>query len=158
MTLVRFHHLPKQGQRKQEQRNLDKATHYVKTRIGKDNRVPHAITRFFFFRAIIKAIIIIFSLSSFHYHHLQTCDETDKKNFCLELPPKYILADGLSHWHWKFCDITTLYVYTTTGWRRLIRCLKLQVIFRKRATNYRALLRTKTYKDKASYRSSPPCT
>jgi len=26
------------------------------------------------------------------------------------------------------------------GWRRLIGCLKLQVIFRKRATNYRALL------------------
>jgi len=27
-----------------------------------------------------------------------------------------------------------------TGWRRHIGCLKLQVIFRKRATNYRALL------------------
>ena len=33
----------------------------------------------------------------------------------------------------------------------------LQVIFRKRATNYRAYLRKMTYKDKASYRSSPPC-
>ena len=31
-----------------------------------------------------------------------------------------------------------------TEWRRLIRCLKLQVIFRKRATNYRALLRKET--------------
>jgi len=28
-----------------------------------------------------------------------------------------------------------------TGWRRLIGCLKLQVNFRKRTTNYRALLR-----------------
>ena len=28
----------------------------------------------------------------------------------------------------------------TTGWRRLVGCLKLQVIFHKRATNYRALL------------------
>jgi len=28
-----------------------------------------------------------------------------------------------------------------TGWRRLIGCLKLQVIFRKRATHHRALLR-----------------
>ena len=28
----------------------------------------------------------------------------------------------------------------STGWRRLIECLNLQVIFRKRATNYRALL------------------
>ena len=44
------------------------------------------------------------------------------------------------------------------GWRRPIGCLKLQVIFRKRATNYRALLRKMTYKDKASYDSSPPCT
>jgi len=34
----------------------------------------------------------------------------------------------------------------------------LQFIFRKRATNYRALLRKMTCKDKASYVSSPPCT
>ena len=45
-----------------------------------------------------------------------------------------------------------------TGWRRTIGCLKLQVIFRKRTTNYRALLRKMTHKDKASYESSPPCT
>jgi len=32
-------------------------------------------------------------------------------------------------------------------------CLKLQVIFRKKATHYRALLRKMTYKDKASYDS-----
>jgi len=44
-----------------------------------------------------------------------------------------------------------------TGWRRLIGCLKLQVIFRKRATYYRALLRNMTYEDKASYDSTPPC-
>jgi len=44
-----------------------------------------------------------------------------------------------------------------TGWRRSIGCLKLQVIFRKRATIYRALLRKTTYKDKASYGSSQPC-
>jgi len=37
-----------------------------------------------------------------------------------------------------------------TGWRRLIGYLQLQVIFRKRATNYRALLRKMTYEDKAS--------
>ena len=35
-----------------------------------------------------------------------------------------------------------------TGWRRLIGCLKLQVIFRKKATNYRALLRKMTYEDR----------
>ena len=44
-----------------------------------------------------------------------------------------------------------------TGWRRPIGCLKLQVIFRKRATNYGALSRKMTYKHKASYGSSPPC-
>jgi len=44
-----------------------------------------------------------------------------------------------------------------TGWRRLRGCLELQVIFRKRATNYRALLRKMTYEDKASYDSTPPC-
>jgi len=45
----------------------------------------------------------------------------------------------------------------TTGWQRLIGCLKLQVIFRKRATNYRALLRKMTCEAKASYDSTPPC-
>ena len=34
----------------------------------------------------------------------------------------------------------------------------MQVIFRKRATNYRALLQKMTYIDKVSYKSSPPCT
>ena len=57
-----------------------------------------------------------------------------------------------------------MYVYAynlprqSTGWRRLIGCLKLLVIFRKRATDYRALLRKLTYEDKASYESTPPCT
>ena len=45
-----------------------------------------------------------------------------------------------------------------TGWRRPIRCLKLQVIFRKRATNCRALLQEMTCKDKAFYDSTPPYT
>jgi len=45
-----------------------------------------------------------------------------------------------------------------TGWQRPIRCLKLQIIFRKKFTNYTALLQKMTYKDKASYGSSPPCT
>jgi len=33
----------------------------------------------------------------------------------------------------------------------------LQIIFHKRATKYRSLLREMTYKDKGSYESSPPC-
>jgi len=48
--------------------------------------------------------------------------------------------------------------YTYTGWRRLIGSPKLQIIFHKRATKYRSLLRKMTYKDKGSYESSPPCT
>ena len=35
-----------------------------------------------------------------------------------------------------------------TGWRRLIGSPKLQIIFHKRATKYRSLLRKMTYKDK----------
>jgi len=45
-----------------------------------------------------------------------------------------------------------------TGWRRPIGCLKLQIVFRKRVTNHRALLRKKPYNDKASCGSSPPCS
>jgi len=33
---------------------------------------------------------------------------------------------------------------SATGWRSVIRCLKSQIIFRNRATNYRALLRKMT--------------
>jgi len=48
-------------------------------------------------------------------------------------------------------------MYIHTGWRRLIESPKLQIIFHKRATKYRSLLRKMTYKDKGSYESSPPC-
>jgi len=49
----------------------------------------------------------------------------------------------------------------TNSWYRVVkthRMLRLHVIFRKRATNYMALLRKMIYKDKASYDSTPPCT
>jgi len=45
-----------------------------------------------------------------------------------------------------------------TEWRRGIGCLELQVFFRKRATNYKALLRKTICKDKASYAPLPPCS
>jgi len=45
-----------------------------------------------------------------------------------------------------------------TRWQRCIGGLEWQVSFRKRATNYWAVLREMTYQDKASYGSSPPCT
>ena len=53
------------------------------------------------------------------------------------------------------CDATCDIV---TNWRGCIRCLKLKVNFRKRATNYRALLRKLTCKDKAPYGSLLPCS
>jgi len=67
-----------------------------------------------------------------------SCPQTQK--YILTIPQLYMLA------------------WLDTGWRRPTGCLKLQVIFRKRATNYRAPLRKMTYKDKASYDSTPPCT
>jgi len=47
---------------------------------------------------------------------------------------------------------------TDTGWRRLIVCLKLQVISRQRVTKYRDILRKMTCKDMASYGCTPPCS
>jgi len=44
----------------------------------------------------------------------------------------------------------------TTGWRRLIGCLKLQVIFRKRATNFRVLLHTHTQSLRINSRGEIP--
>ena len=55
---------------------------------------------------------------------------------------------------WKHIHICK---YIHTGWRRLIGSPKLQIIFHKRATEFRSLLRKTTYKDKGSYESSPPC-
>jgi len=53
--------------------------------------------------------------------------------------------------------ITMEQIDLVTAWRRLIGSPKLQIIFHKGATKYRALLRRMTYRDKGSYESSPPC-
>jgi len=53
---------------------------------------------------------------------------------------------------------TSTHPHTHYDTRRCIGFFKLQVIFRKRATNCRALLRKITYEDKASYGFAPPCT
>jgi len=55
------------------------------------------------------------------------------------------------------CSVLIVWMHCNYWWPTPIGCLKLQVIFRKRATIYRALLWKMTYKDKASYGSSPPC-
>jgi len=46
-------------------------------------------------------------------------------------------------------------MHAATGCRRCIDCNNLQVSFRKRASNHRALLRSKNNKDKASNISEP---
>jgi len=75
---------------------------------------------------------------------------THTLSFCLSLS----LSLSLS---WHTIQYSSVCV-TTTGWRRHIGCLKLQDICRKRAIDYRALLRKITCKDKASYGSLSPCT
>jgi len=51
--------------------------------------------------------------------------------------------------HTRMSYITYRWRNHCTGWRRCIGCLKLPVSFRKKAMNYRALLRKMTYKDQA---------
>jgi len=63
-------------------------------------------------------------------------------------------------WHWN------AYVHTfdhcneffDIWWRRPIGCLKSQIVFHKRTTDYRALVWKMTNTDKASHASSPPFT
>ena len=75
-------------------------------------------------------------------------------------------ADGPHIYKDKHAQINE-FVYTkhecnkntySTGWRRLVGSLKLQIIFHQRATKYRAHLLKMPYEDKGSYESSPPCT
>ena len=52
--------------------------------------------------------------------------------------------------HFSVSSILLSCTTVSTGWRRLTGRFKLQVIFRKRATNYRALLRKTTYEMRKS--------
>jgi len=63
---------------------------------------------------------------------------------------------GIIYIH-MYRDNVDILILTTKVWQRPVGYLEVQVIFRKRATNYRALLWKMTYEDKASYGSSPPC-
>ena len=71
------------------------------------------------------------------------------------LPPSFICVTFC--WHVSANALTWCWHDFPTGWRRLTGCPKSQIIFHKRATKYRSLLRKMTYKDKGSYESSPPC-
>ena len=57
-----------------------------------------------------------------------------------------------------FCFSCVFQNVSCTRWRRLIGSPKLQIMFHKRATKHRSLLRKIMYKDKGSYVSSPPCS
>ena len=79
----------------------------------------------------------------------------------LSLTP-YILCINLSSHpicSWSSVVDTLLQAcwHSLTVWPRLIGSPKLQIIFHKRATKYRSLLRKMTYKDKGSYESWQPC-
>ena len=70
----------------------------------------------------------------------------------------HICTPRIYPYTYKYVHIQYMRVQSKpTGWPRPIACLRSQVIFRKRATNHRALLRKITCKDQASYGSSPPC-
>jgi len=58
---------------------------------------------------------------------------------------------------YRFYWNTYTCIHMYTGWRSLIASPQLQIIFHKRATKYRPLLRKMTYENKGSYESSPPC-
>ena len=86
---------------------------------------------------------------------------TYKDKASYDSTPPCISRTHFGHTFWLSQNISLtrshILVETNTGWRRPIGCLKLQIIFRKRATNYRALLRNMSYTDKTSCKSSPPC-
>jgi len=58
----------------------------------------------------------------------------------------------------RWCLGIVTAVTLDTGRRRVKGCLEFQVMFCKRATNYKVLLRNLTCEDKASYASTPPST
>jgi len=94
-----------------------------------------------------------------HSTHLQSCYWNTRKHSILRLsvkePPQH--PNNLSSNTFFFFLSYYGGDVRPTGWRRLIGCPKLQIIFHKRATKYRALLPKMTYSDKGSYESWPPC-
>ena len=85
---------------------------------------------------------------------------------CVHFPYCFVYAEVYTHANpkWKRLSCIRLlsipmdsHLFTIQAGASIV-WLKLLVIFRQRATNYRALLRKITCKDKASYDSTPPCT
>jgi len=76
---------------------------------------------------------------------------------CLSTSSPLVRSRGVVH-TWCLHHTLPFARRVCTGWRRPIGCLKLQVIFRERATNYRALLRKMTGKSKAPWGFLSPCS
>jgi len=110
------------------------------------NKKNHHISCFFlFFDRCMCMITTYITLTRSH-----TRTHNKPKDTCIYAPTILWFFWYIYHMH--------LYIrYMCTGWRRPMGCLKSQIICCKWATNYRALLRKLTYKDKASYGSLPPC-
>jgi len=102
--------------------------------------------------------------------HIYVTEEIQRQLCGLYLDPEIVSAQfslnvrgfqkNFEQNHWTRTNLLPLSEFASiwcTGWRRPIGCLKLQVIFRKRATDYRAHLQKMTYEDKASYDSTLPC-
>jgi len=96
-------------------------------------------------------------------HVTHDCVVSLRRSACWKMCPCCWVCD--ESWHTWMSHVTHERVVSrrrgarwTTGWQWPIGCLKSQVIFHKRATNYRALLPKMTHKDKASYDSTPSCT
>ena len=114
---------------------------------GCTSDVMYIHTYMYIFPCIYFIIMYIY-MYIFHIFHIFHCHEYIFH--CHEYIDVYISLSCIYIY-------THLYKFHRKGWRRPIGCLQSQVMFRKRATIYRALLRKMTYTDKASYDSTPPC-
>jgi len=72
----------------------------------------------------------------------------------------HIFATLHAEWLMRLCRYRphSAYAILHTGWRRCIGSLELQVSFRQRLANLRALSQKMTYEGKVSYDSTPLCT
>ena len=85
-----------------------------------------------------------------------TLDNSSKPNAAAGYPNRHVNTYLFAHSY--FDTHSTIAKSQRQVGEDSLDALKLQVIFCKRATNYRALLRKMTCEDKASYESTPPCT